>query len=905
MKIQLQIILIIGVLSLLRFSSQAQTTHFVTNTNNSGVGSLRQAVVDASANDIVRLSPSLLTNGTDSIVLTSEIAFSKSLIFKGFYNNTDTLYISGNQTNRIFNISNTENITIDSMVFVNGFADDGGAISLVEADSLIIINSTISHNSATNDGGGLYINSAAYSVTALIITNSNISNNYASTLGGGVYTFYHESGSGSSVTINNSDISNNSAAVGGGVFSSTYASYSGYSSSSFFSFTLNNSIINNNSATIEDGGGIVVTFPSILISNSTISDNYSNKNGGGIFVIPTSYFSPSFLITNSIINNNTANSKGGGIYTNSSDFTITNSTINNNSGRSGGGVFTYSCPFFIVKNSTISNNNSIDNGGGLYVDTHWSDAVFSVAINNSTICNNSANNGGGLYTSFSYDAHPSVTINNSTIINNTAIDGGGVYSHFTIIDVTGSIIWTANGNGTNIMLNSGISRVTSGGYNIFSNIPNGTYNTSDLTNITYSALNLQPLSYNGGITKTMQPGAGSLALNSGDPTDLTDAQNKPILGVREIGAAESNCNEYKTDIASDCYSFTWRDGITYTSNTNTATYIVSNATSGGCDSIYTLNLMVNSDSTTDSQVACDFYTWIDGNTYTANNNTATHTLTNANGCDSIITLNLTINNSNTGTDILSACNSYIWIDGNTYTTNNNSATYTLTNTKGCDSIVTLNLTINNSNTEIDTQTACNSYTWIDGVTYTSSNNSATYILTNSIGCDSVVTLNLIIEEINTSISILNGTLISNEIGGTFQWLYCDNNYSSIPLAVNQSYVPLFNGYYAVEITSAEECIDTTSCIYMIGTEGVDISDYSLNELKAFPNPTNGDVTLELNEDFNTVSLSITDITGKVVYSLEIKNKLKVNLDTETLSKGIYIIRLQTEKKSKSIQLIKQ
>ena len=47
---------------------------------------------------------------------------------------------------------------------------------------------------------------------------------------------------------------------------------------------------------------------------------------------------------------------------------------------------------------------------------------------------------------------------------------------------------------------------------------------------------------------------------------------------------------------------------------------------------------------------CDTYTWIDGNTYTSSNNTATFTLTNAAGCDSVVTLDLTILNSTTGVD---------------------------------------------------------------------------------------------------------------------------------------------------------------------------------------------------------------------------------------------------------------
>ena len=62
----------------------------------------------------------------------------------------------------------------------------------------------------------------------------------------------------------------------------------------------------------------------------------------------------------------------------------------------------------------------------------------------------------------------------------------------------------------------------------------------------------------------------------------------------------------------------------------------------------------------------------------SSNNTATHTLTNAAGCDSVVTLNLTINSSNTGLDTQTACDTYTWIDGNTYTSFNTAYLHTLT-----------------------------------------------------------------------------------------------------------------------------------------------------------------------------------------------------------------------------------
>ena len=202
-----------------------------------------------------------------------------------------------------------------------------------------------------------------------------------------------------------------------------------------------------------------------------------------------------------------------------------------------------------------------------------------------------------------------------------------------------------------------------------------------------------------------------------------------------------------TDVQTACNSLTWIDGNTYSASTNTPTFTIVGGSANGCDSVVTLNLTINTfASGTDIQTACNSLTWIDGNTYSTSTNTPTFTIVggSVNGCDSIVTLNLIINNTTTSTDVQTACSSYTWIDGNTYTSNNNTATFTLTNSVGCDSVVTLNLTINATSASTDVQTACNNYTWIDGNTYTTSNNTATFTLTNSVGCDSVVTLNLTI-----------------------------------------------------------------------------------------------------------------------------------------------------------------
>lgn len=178
----------------------------------------------------------------------------------------------------------------------------------------------------------------------------------------------------------------------------------------------------------------------------------------------------------------------------------------------------------------------------------------------------------------------------------------------------------------------------------------------------------------------------------------------------------------------------------------------------------------------------------------------------------------------TGTQVVTACDSYTWIDGNTYTSSTNTPTWSYSFATGCDSIVTLDLTIANSTTGTDVQSACDSYTWIDENTYTSSNNSASWILTNMQGCDSIVTLDLTIIPLPDTSVLASGSSLTADINAnSYQWLNCDDNYSILPGETNQSFFPQSVGNYAVEIT-LNGCTDTSSCYYFddagIAEEGI-------------------------------------------------------------------------------------
>ncbi|MDT8413417.1 MAG: SBBP repeat-containing protein, partial [Vicingaceae bacterium] len=206
-----------------------------------------------------------------------------------------------------------------------------------------------------------------------------------------------------------------------------------------------------------------------------------------------------------------------------------------------------------------------------------------------------------------------------------------------------------------------------------------------------------------------------------------------------------------SDLQTACNSLTWIDNVTYTSSTNTPNFTIVGGAANGCDSVVTLDLTINTTQNgTDLQTACNSFTWLDNVTYTTSINTPTFTIVGgaANGCDSVVTLDLTINTTQYGTDVQTACNSFTWLDNVTYTTSINTPTFTIVGgaANGCDSVVTLDLTINTTQNGIDLQTACNSFTWLDNVTYTTSTNTPTFTIVGGAanGCDSVVTLDLTI-----------------------------------------------------------------------------------------------------------------------------------------------------------------
>jgi predicted outer membrane repeat protein len=296
------------------------TTITVTNTNDSGPGSLRQALADANDGDTINFDPSVntVTLTTAELVITKSITISASPQIVTVARASQTEF-------RIFHVMPGHSVEIDGLTISGGHITGGNGGGILNDNStLTIAHCTVSGNAivgtnSANSGGGIS-NSGTITLNQVNINNNNAFGVGTLSSGGGI------SNTGTMIIITGTVQGNMAFFSAGGILNTGMLTITGS--------TISGNRTDNPGHTGGSGGGIV-NYGTLTIQDSTISGNTAP---GGDF-----------------------EGYGGGIYGDNN--TITNSTITGNSARRGGGV----AGGGNIAHTTFSNNSASQAGGAIYL----------------------------------------------------------------------------------------------------------------------------------------------------------------------------------------------------------------------------------------------------------------------------------------------------------------------------------------------------------------------------------------------------------------------------------------------------------------------------------------------------------------------------------------------------------
>ena len=219
----------------------------VTNTNDSGNGSLRATIAGANAGDTIEFAAGL--KGQTITLTSGELALTRDITIDGDIDGDHKadITISGGGNSRVFKITDNADTTIAATL-----------------ESLNVTQGHVSGVAYAAYGGGIYVGR----YDALTLIDSTVLDNTSTLRGGGIYGVHN-----SAVAVVNSTVADNSAgSQGGGIAAGSYAA-----------ITLVNATVSGNSATGSGGGIYGVVNNAIALYDSTVSGNYAGTTAGGTY----------------------------------------------------------------------------------------------------------------------------------------------------------------------------------------------------------------------------------------------------------------------------------------------------------------------------------------------------------------------------------------------------------------------------------------------------------------------------------------------------------------------------------------------------------------------------------------------------------------------------------------------
>jgi hypothetical protein len=287
-----------------------------------------------------------------------------------------------------------------------------------------------------------------------------------------------------------------------------------------------------------------------------------------------------------------------------------------------------------------------------------------------------------------------------------------------------------------------------------------------------------------------------------------------------------------------------------------------------------------------------------GETYTFGSQTLiaggsySDTLPSVSGCDSIINLTLASLQPTSSALNVSICQGDTYTLGNQILSTTGVYTEVIPNAAGCDSTVTLNLTVNNPSSSSISLIVCENV-YVFGTQTLNTTGVYTETFTNAAGCDSIVTLNLTMNPPITMLAFASGVTL-NATGSSsinaYQWIDCATD-NPIVGATSSTFSPTVNGSYAVIGTNPAGCVETSNCV-TVSTIGIE--ELSLDaKINIYPNPATTTVNIVSNGG-DILSYTLVDASGRVVLSEIVDGGTKeVEFSVQSIENGAYILELKT------------
>src|SRR5690606_13813734 len=175
------------------------------------------------------------------------------------------------------------------------------------------------------------------------------------------------------------------------------------------------------------------------------------------------------------------------------------------------------------------------------------------------------------------------------------------------------------------------------------------------------------------------------------------------------------------------------------------------------------------------------------------------------------------------------------------------------------------------------------------------------VFKNIAGCDSLVSLSVVVKTVNTTVTQDGHTLAAEATGATYQWIDCANGNHPVEGATGKVLTANIDGEYAVIVTE-NACTDTSDCyvVRITGLTGMERGGFMI-----FPNPVATFLSIELPEYCPAnFTAELTDVNGRIVKTVDFQKASAATIDVRGLPAGVYFVRVPFNEKYGAIKVVK-